>query len=268
MKALIFLFSLWLICPPQTDTYYIIKVSGNIINSTTGTSLSQGDEIMSVDEIQFGDKDVYALVMSDKGDRLKVQFTGTGPDESGLYKGIVKNSISKSNKKRIKTRSFITNADIKNLKEFLGDDQFTVIGNSLDVQLSKEVFVDNSVLAQYEKNGQRIDKELVDQNYKLNLSRTNLGAKPVGETKIYHVDFFQKSDQIGTQKITRLDFNFIDAPALKDEMSTIIGVYTKKGFDKTAMKNYLMEYFVDFYGNTHLYTLSEFVDKIVAENMK
>jgi hypothetical protein len=268
MKILVFLSFLWLFIPQQTDKYYIIKVSGNIINTATGQALGQGDEIQSIDQIQFGNKDVFALVMADNGDRLKMQFAGSGPDSEGLYKEMVKNTLSKSTRKRTKTRSFITNADIKNLKEFLGDDEFTVIGNSLDVQLSKQVFQDNTVVAQYDKNGETIDKELIDQEYKLNLSRKNLGVKSSGEVKLYHVDFYQKNENEGSQKITRIDFNFIDENTLKDEMATIIGVYTKKGFDKAAMKNYLMEYFVDFYGNTHMYALSEFIDKIIADKMK
>jgi hypothetical protein len=268
MKILVFLLSLWLFIPQQTDTYYVIKVSGNIVNAATGQSLGQGDEIQSLDEIQFGDKDVYALVMGDNGDRLKMMFSGTEPDAKGLFKGLVKNSLSKSGKKHFKTRSFITNADIRDLKEFLGDDEFTVIGDALNVQLSKQAFQDKSVLAKYDINGAMVDKAILDQDLKLNLSRKTLGVKPSGEVKLYHVDFFQKNEAVGIEKITRLDVNFIDESALKDEMATIIGVYTKKGFDKDAMKNYLMEYFVDFYGNTHLYTLSQFIDKIVAANMK
>jgi hypothetical protein len=268
MKILVFLLSLWLIIPQQTDTYNIIKVSGKIINSATGQALKQGDEIRSVDQIQFADKDVYALVMGGKGERLKMKFSGKDPDSKGLYKGIVKNTLSKSGRIRSKTRSFITNADIKDLKEFLGNDEFTVIGNTLNVQLSKQAYQNKSVLAKYDKDGQIVDKPMIDQDMKLDLSRKNLGAKSSGEVKIYHVDFFQKNDISGIEKITRLDVNFIDELALKDEMATIIGVYTKKGFDKDAMKNYLMEYFVDFYGNTHMYTLSQFVDKIVAEKMK
>jgi hypothetical protein len=268
MKILIFFFSLWLFIPQQTDTYYIIKVSGEIVNTATGKALGQGNEIKSVDVMKFVNKDAYALVMSDKGDRLKLKFSGKDPDVNGIYKSVVKNSLAKSGRTRTKTRSFITNADIKDLKEFLGSDEFTVIGDALNVQLSKQTFQDKTVLAKYDKNGQVVDKTLIDQDLKLNLSRKNLGVKPAGEAKVYHVDFFQKNDATGIEKITRLDVNFIDEAALKDEMTTIIGVYTKKGFDKDAMKNYLMEYFVDFYGNTHMYTLSQYIDKIVADKMK
>jgi len=268
MKIIVFLLSIWLFVPPQTDSYYIIKVSGEIINTATGTGLSQGDEIQSVDEIQFADNNAYALVMGSKGERLKMKFSGSKADENGLFKGIVKNSIAKSGRIRPKTRSFITNAAIRDLKEFLGSDEFTVIGEALNVPLSAQAFQDKSVLAKYDKNGEIIDKSLIDNEMKLELSRKNLGVKSSGEIKLYHVDFFQNDETSGIEKITRIDFNFIDENALKDEMATIISVYTKKGFDKDAMKNYLMEYFVDFYGNTHLYTLSQFIDKIIAEKMK
>ena len=61
--------------------------------------------------------------------------------------------------------------------------------------------------------------------------------------------------------------NFIEKAALKDEFKTIIGVYKKKEYTKPQMKKFLMEYFGDFYGNTHLFTLNKFVDTIIAESM-
>lgn len=268
MKILLVFLSLLIFIPQQTDNYYIVKISGNIINTTTGKHLAQGDEILATDEIQFTDRESYALVVGEKSERYKMKFPESVIDNEGQFTSIVKNSLSKSGKIRKKTRGIITNADIRDLKEFLGEDEFTVIGNSLNVQLSKQEFQDQSVVAKYDKNGQIVDKELVDQDYKLNLSRKTLGVKPSGEVKLYHVDFFQKNDAQGIQNITRLDFNFIDELALKDELITIIGVYKKKSYDKIQMKSFLMEYFGDFYGNTHLYTLSQFIDKIIAENMK
>jgi hypothetical protein len=267
MKILIFFFSLLLIVPQQTDTYYIIKVSGNITNSVTGQILSQGDEILATDQIQFSDKNDYALIVSDNNARFKMKYPKVAGNIEGPYTEIVKNTLNSSGKTRIKTRGIITNADIKDLKEFLGDDEFTVIGNSLNVQLSKQTFEDKTVVAKYDKNGEIIDKPIINEDYKLDLSRKTLGVKSSGEVKLYHVDFYQQDDSEGYQKITRLDVNFVDEPVLKDELATIIGVYKKKDYDKNKMKSFLMEYFLDFYGNTHMFTLSEFVDKIIEDKM-
>lgn len=268
MKILLVFLSLLMVIPQQTDTFYIVKVSGDIINTSTGKHLTRGDEILATDEIQFADREAYALVVGEKSERYKLKFPESIIDDEGGFNSMVRNSLSKSKKIRVKTRGIITNADISDLKEFLGEDEFTVIGNNLNVQLNKQEFQDQSVIMKYDKNGQKVDKELVDMDYKLNFSRKDIGVKPVGEVKLYHVDFYQKNDAQGIQNITRLDFNFIDEFDLKDELITIIGVYKKKGFDKLQMKSFLMEYFGDFYGNTHLYTLSTFVDKIIAEQMK
>ena len=268
MKILAFFLSLWFILPQQADKFYVVKVSGDITNTITGELISQGDEILSTDLVEFSNKNAYALIVGDKSERYKLKAPDLVLESDGAFKDLVKNTIEKSGRVRIKTRGIITNADIKDLKEFLGEDEFTVIGNSLNVQLSKQTFLDKSVLVKYDKNGEIIDKELIDEDYKLNLSRKNMGVKNAGEVKLYHVEFFEKEDATGIRKITRIDFNFVDETAIKDELITIIGVYSKKNFDKIQMKNFLMEYFVDFYGNTHLYTLSEFVDQLIAERMK
>jgi hypothetical protein len=268
MKTLVFLLSLWLMAPDQTDIYYVVKVSGDITNPVSGLAINRGDEILAMDELVFGGKDAYALVVGEKGERLKIAYPNKDANQEGEFRSLVKNSVAKTGRVRIKTRSIITNADIKDLKEFLGEDEFTVIGNSLNVQLSKQTFSENTVLAKFDKNGEIINKELIGQDLKLDISRKTLGVKQSGEVKLYHVDFFQKNEQEGIKKITRLNVNFIDEFAIRDEMATIIGVYKKKGFDKINMKSYLMEYFLDFYGNTHMYTLSGFVDKIIAETMK
>jgi hypothetical protein len=268
MKLLVIFISLLFILPQQTDKYYVVKVSGEILNTATGKHLNQGDEVFPDDLVEFANKGSYALVVGEKSERYKLAPPEMVLESDGAFKDIVKNTLTKSGRIRSKTRSIITNADIKDLKEFLGEDEFTVIGNSLNVQLSKQAFLDKSVLAKYDKDGKIIDKELIDENFKLNLSRQNLGVKSSGEVKLYHVEFFEKEDAAGIRKITRLDFNFVDEAAITDELETIIGVYKKKNFDKIQMKNFLMEYFIDFYGNTHMYTLSEFVDKIIAVRMK
>jgi hypothetical protein len=255
--------------PAQTETYYIVKVKGEITNAKTGKTLGQGDALSDSEKLIFGDKDAIALVVSDSKNKYTLKYPNADISDAGQLISSVKKSLILTKKNKINTRSLITNASIKDLKEFLGENEFTVIGNSLDVKLSKQAFENKSVEAKYDKDGKPFNKELVKGDTILFLSRTELGAKSYGEVKLYHVEFY-KYDKLeeSVEKITRLDLNFIDEYALRDELKTIISVYKKKNYTKNEMKTFLMEYFIDFYGNTHQYILSLYIDKIIEENMK
>ncbi|MDF1547620.1 MAG: hypothetical protein P1P88_07345 [Bacteroidales bacterium] len=268
MKLIVILFSLILFGSYQTETYYIIKVKGDIVNLNSGKHLSQGDAILATDELKFSDKDAMALVISDTRGRFKLKFPENKDNDKFEFTSFVKSALVGTNKIQFSTRSIITNAAIKDLKEFLGDDEFTVIGNSLEVKLNEKDFSNQKIIAKYDRNGNLIDKNLVGDDNTFSLSRNILGVKAYGEAKLYHVDFYKlKTDDEQIEKITRLDVNFIDKATLQDEFKTIIGVYKKKEYTQAQMKAFLMEYFIDFYGNTHLYFLSEFVEKVITENM-
>ena len=268
MKFIVLLFSVLLLSNNQTETYYIIKVKGDIVNQRTGKHLAQGDAILATDPLKFKDENSLALVISDARGRFKLKYPKKEKEDNIEFTAFVKSALVSINKVQFSTRSIITNAPINDLKSFLGEDEFTVIGNNLDVQLNKSKFTNQKVVAKYEKKGEKVDKELITEDYKLQLSRSTLGVKSYGEVKIFHVEFYTQLKSANTEeKITRLDVNFIDKAALKDELKTIIGVYKKKEYTKPQMKKFLMEYFGDFYGNTHLYTLNEFVEKVIHENM-
>ncbi|NJO92394.1 MAG: hypothetical protein HC831_28070 [Chloroflexia bacterium] len=269
MKLFIILLSVLLFGTYQTENYYVIKVKGDIVNQRTGKHLEQGDAILATDELTFKDKNSMALVISDTRGRFKLQYPENETKNDFEFTAFVKSALVASNKVQFSTRSIITNAPINDLKAFLGEDEFTVIGNSLDVQLNKSSFTNQKVLAKYENKGQQVDKELVTEDYKLQLSRNTLGVKSYGEVKLFHVEFYKQVENMESEeKITRLDVNFIDKASLLDEFKTIIGVYKKKDYTKPQMKKFLMEYFGDFYGNTHLYTLNQFVDEIITQNME
>ncbi len=269
MKLFVILFSVLLLGAYQTENYYIIKVKGDIVNQRTGKHLEQGDAILATDELTFKDKNSMALVISDTRGRFKLQYPEKDKENDFEFTAFVKSALVASNKVQFSTRSIIVNTPVNDLKTFLGDDEFTVIGNSLDVQLNKSRFSNQKVLAKYENKGQQVDKELVIEDSKLQLSRNALGVKSYGEVKLFHVEFYKQVQNLNAEeKITRLDVNFIDKTALFDEFKTIIGVYKKKEYTKPQMKKFLMEYFGDFYGNTHLYTLNKFVDEVITKNME
>jgi len=267
MKFLIFIISVYLLFSYQTERYYIVKVKGGITNVKSGKTLAQGDEINPNDQIKFSDGNAMALVVSDANKKYTLKLPNTA-NNVGLTASVT-NSLIFSKTKRTASRGIITNAAIKDLKEFLGNNQFTVIGNSLEVKLSKQTFENQSIEAKYDLSGKPFNKEIARGDTILKLSRADLGAKSSGEVKLYHVDFYQSDKSRNrVDKITRLDLNFVDENAIKDELKTIIGVYKKKNYTKPDMKAFLMEYFIDFYGNTHEYILSQFIDKIIEENMK
>lgn len=264
MKLIVILFSVLTLSSYQTENYYIIKVKGDIVNQRTGEHLAQGDTILATDELTFLDENSVALVVSDTRGRFKLKCPEKNEENNLENTALVKQSLFASNRNLFKTRAIVTNAPVNDLKTFLGDDEFTVIGNELDVPLNKSRFVNQKVGAKYENKGQQVDKELVTEDYNLQLSRSALGVKTYGEVKLFHVDFYIKTVALDVEeKITRLDVNFIDKNALLDEFKTIIGVYKKKEYTKPQMKQFLMEYFGDFYGNTHLYTLDKLIDEII-----
>lgn len=269
MKILAFLLSVMLLGGSQTEKFYVIKVKGEITNLTTGKLVEKGDEILLTDQFEFKNKRSYAIVIGDQKGRYEMKFPQKSDIASRTYVAIGKESLIKKNRARYNTRSIYTNAPINNLKVFLGEDEFTVIGNSLDVKLSKNKFINQSIVAKFEKKGEQVDKNIVNEEYVLQLSRNSLGVKSSGEVKLYHVDFVKKASTASVEeKITRLDVNFIDKNIIQDELETIIGVYKKKNYTKPQMKQFLMEYFSDFYGNTHMYSLSKFVDEIIKKNME
>ena len=59
MKLLVIFITLLFILPQQTDKYYVVKVSGEILNTATGKYLNQVDEVLPDDWVDFANKGSY-----------------------------------------------------------------------------------------------------------------------------------------------------------------------------------------------------------------
>ncbi len=271
MKAtIIVLLSLFHLFNFQTENYYIIKIKGDIYNETAGRKLQQGDAVKASDKLTFKQKDAMAMVISDSRGRFTLKYpTEKESYDNALYV-FVKTALVTNKQNQLSTRAIGISSTVSNLDNYFGQDVFNIIGDTLQVKLSKKYYPLSegyNIVAEYNKNNQNMIKKLNTQNQIIYLSRKGFGLKNSGEVYLPHVNIYKVNSKNGLKiLISETNFRFIDQDQLNKELVTIID----KLYDgnKSEMQNLLIDYFRDVYGKTDEIILSHYVYNLINKHIK
>lgn len=271
MKILsIILLSIFSVTNFQTENYYIIKLKGEIYNQTSGKALKQGDAIKADDKLKFAQKDAQALVISDTRGRFTLKYPESVKDfDSGLTV-FVKNALLGNQQNRLSTRGVATQSAVYKLDEYLGHDNFNVIGDELKVKLSKKaypIYRGYTIVASYCIGDKVYRKELSAKDQSFLLSRSKLEL-PVDE-EVFLKDVHIYKTNVSANKedlITTINIRFISKDELEKEFMTIIDKFNDGQTSKSKIRALIMNYFADFYGKTDEMYINQYVNQLIIDN--
>ncbi len=268
----ILLLSIFSVTNFQTESYYIIKLKGEIYNQTSGKFLKQGDAIKADDKLKFEQKSAMALVLSDTRGRFTLKCP-ENVDESvdGLIV-FVKSALIGSQQNQLSTRSVATQSAIGHLDKYFGNDDFNVIGEESTVRLSKKsypTYKGCKIVATYNIGENNFRKNISTKNQKMFLSRSTFDLPAGEESLIEGVEIYKTNVSTNDENlITTANIRFIDKNELEKEFMTIINKFNDEQITKSKLRALIINYFTEFYGKTDELYLNEFVNQLIIDNVK
>lgn len=254
----------------QIENYYIIKIKGEIYNENSASILKQGDAIKASDELKFTQKDAMALVISDARGRFTLKFPERVEELSGALTVFVKNALISNQQNQLSTRSLGTSNSVNNLNDFLGRDVFNVIGDKIEIKLSKKtypIYKGFDIIARYYLNDKEYAKELSTKNQTLVLSRKIFELPNNEEIVLEDLDVYLINISADKEEaITSINLKFIDKVELEKEFLTIINKFNDGHNSNSKIRSIMVKYFYEFYGKTDDFYLNQYTYDLVLKN--
>jgi len=163
--------------------------------------------------------------------------------------------------------------EVKDLKNYFGSDEFTIIGDSLGVPLNTSVYPLNSnqfIVFYYTINDQPVTKKIGFNENILNIDREKLMKSKTAEledAEITNLTVYRyERDSQQTDFITEFSLNFVEREAIISEFKTLIPILRSQEMDRAQIKNYMKEYYYDFYGITDKKYLESFTEDVLTQS--
>lgn len=252
--------------------FNVTRVQGKITNLKTGKELMAGDAISAEDQLLFESMDSYAIAIGDNMVRfqIKLQEGDHNAEQPMLTK------TAKETAKPTKMRSLMlirfdpSEKEISDLKQYFGNDKFSIIGNSIDIPVSPKNYPlsdEKFIVFYYKVDNKPVQKKIGFAEQSLILEKDKLTSSSAGtisgnEISNLAVYQFEKTSR-SSQEITRFTLVFVDKEELKKEFYTIIPILKRQKMADPDIKKYLIEYYYDFYGATDSRTIDRFADEVV-----
>ncbi len=273
MKILsVILFAIFSLISFQTENYYIIKIKGEIYNQTSGAALKQGDAIKASDELKFTQKDAIALVISDTRGRFTLKFPERLEESAGALTVFVKNALISNQQNRLSTRSIAMTNTVSHLNDYLGTNEFNIIGDELLIKLSKKtypIYQGYDIIATYKINNQEYFKKLSTKDQMMSLSRSMFELPDNQYVSIKDVAVYKLNAATGKKElITNINLNFIDKSELEKEFLTIIEKFNNGQNSNSKIRSLLVNYFSEFYGKTDDAYLNQYTSDLIIDYVK
>jgi len=255
----------------QTDNLYnIIKVNGQIINTSTGKSLSAGDKVRPNDQLQFDSRLSSALAISSSRGKfsLKVPEGSDAFSDSKLL-AVADNAVSPiKSRNQLSTRS-IGNGLVKDLKSYFGADEFTIVGNTLNLKLDPDIYPlneNNFIVFSYMQDGKQVTKKIGFTDQQIKIEKDKLLVNVTDPHLVGVIVYQYNKTSNSPVEITKFNLNFVEADNLMKEFKAVVDVLNGMKLQKEDKTKYLTDYFVDIYGQTDQSQLSQLVNQsLVAD---
>lgn len=277
MKRLVSLLGLLLaiaITTVNAQVFHVVKVQGSITNLTSGKSIKPGDVVHAKDRIAFESVSANMVAIGDNRTKYVIRMPKTGTvDKTSLVVMAGEAATAVKSRNAFKSRSFNPDQkEVADLKQYFGNERFSIIGNQVNVTLSEKIYPlspDKFIVFYYNVKDKPISKRLkydqqtiIIESDKLKEVRGEMiTASEIEDVKVYQYEPLSKN----SEEITSFNLLFVDATALTTEFNTIIPILRNQKMDDKGIKEYLVDYYVDFYGFTDSKALSAFIDGVLKK---
>ena len=235
------------------EIYNIIQIRGGIFNISAGSNLEQGNILKPKDKLEF-ENNAFATVISNAKRKysLKMPYF-TGSEDVFAYAELSLSPVH--SRGQLSTRGAIGESGVKDLKNYLGNETFNIIGDKHEILLDKDLYKlnnDEFIVFYYTINENQVSKKVGFNKQVLNIEKEKLIASK-GDTlysdtiKLVSVYKYQQSTG-NNELITKINLSFVNELELKKEFFTIILILRKQNMTDDEISDYLKEYFYDIYG--------------------
>ncbi len=254
------------------ESFHVTRVNGNVTNLKTGKTIAAGDILTPEDQLLFESFDCYAISIGSSMGRflLKLPDTELGSDHQMLT-GKVSDIATPTKMRNLMLARFDPNqTEVSDLKQYFGNDKFSIIGDAINVPLSEKKYPlseDKFIVFYYRVDNTPVSKKIGHDQQTLLLERDKLTTSSAGAVSgneisnlaVYEYEMSSRS----SHEITRFTLVFVDKNELKNEFNTIIPILKRQRMADDEIRKYLIEYYYDFYGATDSKTIDQFASEVV-----
>lgn len=250
------------------ESYNVIQINGNIFNITQSADLLQGKSFESQDELNFKQK-AYAYVISDMRQKYMLRTPNIESSDADIFSNAALSLTPIRSRGQLSTRGAISETGVKDFKTYLGPDNFNVIGDELHIPMDSNVYPlseHDFIVFYYNINGQKVSKKVAFDNQVLKIEKEKLkhskgevlNSDTIQSVSVYsYIPLTQES-----KLITEINLSFINPEELKSELYAIVPILKKQAVSDEEIKEYLLQYVIDIYGNMDDQQLKEFISSI------
>jgi hypothetical protein len=263
---------LWGFTAQAQEVFNVTRVSGKITNLKTSKEVVSGDILNADDQLLFESFDSYAIAIGSNMGRFQIKLQDSEQKQEQLMLTATVAESARPTKMRnlMLIRFDPSEKEVSDLKQYFGNDKFSVIGNSIDIPINSKSYPlsdEKFIVFYYRVDNKPVQKKIgfADQTLILEKDKlTNSSAGTISGNEISNLAVYQyEKSSRSSQEITRFTLVFVDKDELKKEFYTIIPILKRQKMSDPDIKKYLIEYYYDFYGATDSKTIDRFADEIV-----
>jgi hypothetical protein len=277
MKALVVTFGLVLasVLSINAQVYHVIKLEGSVTNLNSGKILAPGDIVQASDRLAFESTNSSIIAIGDNRVKYILRMPkGENVDKTDLVLIASQSATAIKSRNAFKTRAFNPDQkEVVDLKQYFGNDRFSIIGDEVKVTLSEQKYPlsnDKFIVFYYKVKDKPVSKKLGFDQQTINIEADKLkevkgeiiDANEIEGVMVYEYEMPTKN----YQEITSFNLLFVKNADLEKEFNTIIPILRNQKMDDKGIKEYLVDYYVDFYGLTDSKALSSFIDGVLKKS--
>ncbi len=268
LLIIVFFIAFGAIHAQETNIYNVIRVNGEIFNITQSLQLTQGKSLVPQDELNFK-QNSFAYVISNSQKKFMLRTPNIETDDGDIFANAELALSPIRSRGQLSTRGAMSETGVKDLKTYLGIENFNVIGKEIQIPMDSSRYPLNSdeyIVFYYKINGKQVSKKigfntqiLKIEKEKLFISKGDtLFADTISDLSVYRY----KQSTGDSELITEINLSFINPTQLKNEFDAIKPVITTQDMTPEAIKEYLIQYVFDIYGNVDEGQLNAFITQL------
>ncbi|HUX54216.1 MAG TPA: hypothetical protein VMV56_07375 [Williamwhitmania sp.] len=257
----------------NAQVYHVIKLEGSVTNLNSGKTLAPGDVIQASDRLAFESANASIIAIGDNRTKYILRMPKMeNADKPDLILLASQAATAVKSRNAFKTRAFNPDQkEVSDLKQYFGSDRFSIIGDQVNITLSEQKYpLNNSVIIFYYKvKDKPISKRLKYDQQTISIESDKLKevrGEMINTNEIENVVVYDYSSPQDYKEITSFNLLFVNNADLEKEFNTIIPILRSQKMDDKGIKEYLVDYYVDFYGLTDSKALSAFIDGVLKKS--
>ena len=234
------------------DNYRVISVTGRIVNQQSGNPLQSNEQVDGQSTLLFGDPSAKGIVLSPSQERYRVEPPAS--DQLTASFGSSLREIKSRPMLATGTRGLIKPVSLETLKEYFGADTFAIVGNSLNMQVSKNDAQKFDLVFRFEENDRIRDVTFGDFVIRQNV----IDAMEIEECFI----LLRDGDRV--MPVTNVALVFLNEKDLHQEFAILLSAKNIKKSSSAEARKELRQYCRDVYGVMDVRNMEDVINRFLS----